>query len=152
MTKPVRIILDILILLTLVFIWGNSMLSAPQSNELSISVVEKTEDILGISRPESHDESDSIIKIIRKSAHAIEFFVLGSLLALRMFNDRLMPAAAFVLSACVGVMDECIQIFSDRTQSVKDVFIDCGGAAAGILVIMLIGLFIRLHKTKTGSQ
>lgn len=152
MTRMSKTILDILIIVNLVFIWGNSMLPGPESNKLSITVVEKAENVLGIERPTPHTSEDTSILVVRKAAHVAEFMCLGMLLALRLFSDRLMTVAAFVLCVCVASADEIIQTFTNRTASITDVLIDAAGAGAGILIILLIKHFIKKRKDKIKPQ
>ena len=47
----------------------------------------------------------------------------------------------------IALVDETMQIFSKRTSSVSDVWIDLGGFAAGCLLILLIELR-KQHRAK----
>lgn len=120
----------LLLAANLALIWGNSMLSGSQSQELSDGFLRQFAFLpafLGEYGP----------KLIRKIAHFTEFACLGLLLA-GFFRARgrapLLPGALCgLLSACV---DETIQIFSpERSSSLADVWIDFAGVLTGIFLL-----------------
>ena len=130
-----QLLLIILIIMNILFIWGNSMLSQEQSRHLSVffrDILRSIFDFAG--------GSDAISDhMVRKSAHMFEFLVLGILVTLLIgkarFKNCVMTIAAGVLVASV---DETIQIFTGRGPAVKDVMIDTAGFLAGFLFIMLL--------------
>lgn len=128
----------ILILFTLAFIWGNSMQSIPDSQEKSLSIVEVVkpilEPIVGKGNVTDH--------LVRKLAHFAEFGALGcELMLLSSIRKRrgIQPIINCLFAGLsVAVVDETIQIFSNRGSQVQDVLLDFAGAVTGILFILLI--------------
>lgn len=135
----------LLIVLTLVFIWGNSMESKAQSGEKSRAVLGWVRPFLaffvGQDRVTNH--------LIRKIAHFVEFFALGAecgLFAalLGLCKRRWTAIPVFGLSA--AAIDEAIQIFTDRGPSVRDVGLDFCGFAAGLVFCTLALLLLRKRR------
>ncbi len=110
---------------------------ASESQKLSDAVKEVLEQVL----PEDFFKgSGDDGTLLRKLAHFTEFAVLGAELALLFWEilqyTLIAPLFGGLLAA---VTDETIQIFIEgRGSSVKDVWIDFGGVAAGTLVIFLL--------------
>ena len=151
-------ILTILIIGMLVFIWGNSLLSREVSGRISDSVMEVmnrgaarlglAEDAFtymydldgdGTEEPTSH--------IVRKIAHVTEFLVFTVLVWLRLESRGARRALTAILcGAAVGGIDEVLQIFSHRGSLFSDVLYDSAGAAAGVLLAVLIHRLIQAQK------
>ena len=161
-TKRIRLILSIIILLTVIIIWGHSFMTPEMSTEESSFVKEIVEAVV---QSVSNNEAFTIPEIvIRKSAHFIEYAILGlELVILITINKNLQSdddkkrglikkllslyPTAFVLSLFVGSIDETIQHFTGRYSSVWDVLLDLAGASFSILVFLLIRvLFLRRRK------
>lgn len=128
----------LLLILNLAFIWGNSMLSAEQSQAFSDWVKAL------LSRPFGSGGSESGGSgTLRKVAHFSEFASLGLLLAwlASMAGERgihgwAMPLFGGMAAACV---DETIQVFvPNRGPGLIDVWIDTAGAATGITLFILL--------------
>lgn len=152
-------ILTLLIVLTLIFIWGNSLLSREVSGAISDAVMEKMNaaaswlglgddfftvmrdvDGDGIDEPSSH--------LVRKAAHVTEFAVLAALLWLRIERKGVQRSGSvFLLGVITGAADETIQIFSYRGSMVRDVFIDAAGVLLGLSIVN-IGAMLRAKKRK----
>jgi len=128
-----RTALRVLLIATVCFIWGNSLLSRADSAALSGRVAAWLRSI-GI--PLKDDG------LLRKLAHFAEFGVLGCeltmLLRLRglkgLQNFSYSALAAFFIAAA----DETIQIFSGRGAQLSDVLLDFTGAVTGIVVLNLL--------------
>lgn len=140
-------LLSVLIALTLVFIWGNSLVPRETSGALSDGLMEilneaalrlglgenfftfmMDQDGDGIEEPTSH--------IVRKAAHVTEFAVLGALIWLRLeLPGRKRDLVGFALGAAVGVSDEVLQFFSHRGSQLKDVVIDACGVLLGLCAV-----------------
>lgn len=131
--------LAVLVALILVFIWGNSLLSKEVSGAISDFI---QYNILGFSGGGTNGTVNSTP--IRKLAHFTEFAALGAALSLIFYDKAKRYSAAFFLAAA-ACTDETIQIFSHRGNSIKDVLLDCCGAAFGILVVRAIA------KRKSGK-
>ena len=138
--KKLIIFLDgILIVLTLAVIFGNSIFSKEQSNEISREVF----GFLSAFLDKVFGEGVITHAIIRKVAHFLQFFLLGlecSLLSIMIFNvsvKRFISLLPFGL--IVSFVDEGIQILSQRGASIIDVAIDLVGyiVASGLLCLIL---------------
>ena len=81
---------------------------------------------------------------VRKSAHFLEFSVLGALLCLNMIlwtslNKKAVLGIAIAAGALYAMSDELHQLFVyERSGQLSDVLIDTTGAVIGALVIMFI--------------
>ena len=134
--KDRKRIAEVLIVLNLAFIWGNSLVSGTDSGHLSGSILAWLNALLGLG-PES---AALLHLLIRKVAHFTEFACLGALLCWRWrLSARKLPVLyPALLGMAAGLVDETIQLFTpDRGPSLTDVWIDTSGAAAGILLLLL---------------
>lgn len=133
-------ILTSLIIIVLLFIWGNSALPSESSNAISDSVTSK---VGGAITHDDVQEKNSTTWLtsghIRKLAHVAEFAVLGAILVLLVVQKKKklmqqLPSIA-LFGLLVALLDETIQLFNDRTAAIKDVWIDFGGLCAGVLIV-----------------
>ena len=132
-----KTILIVLILLTLCFIWGNSLLDREESSEMSNGLLDSLRPFLeaiGI-----HIEDDFWL---RDLAHVAEFGALGIELSLLFLLEKGRTAAtagkAVLLSLLAAVTDELLQMLNDRASQLVDVGLDVVGACLGIGLIFLI--------------
>ena len=142
----------IIILLNLMFIWGNSVFSQEHSHQISTmfrGILSKFFDLEG--------GADALSDhYVRKAAHVFEYFVLGVLLTSFFGRLRLKNCLVIFFAAVpVAAIDETIQIFTGRGPAVKDVMIDICGYALGFLIVMLIKCYIgkknnNINYNKTG--
>lgn len=143
----------LLILLTAAFIFYNSAQPVEASKEKSASVAETI-----TPKPKEAYEKPAdwraFVSAVRKGAHAVEFFALGSelsLLFLWAFRPKSVWQAGWnSLSAAlaIAVADESIQILSGRGPKVQDVLLDFCGAAAATAVFLLIWGMVRICRRK----
>lgn len=132
-----------LIVLTLCFIWGNSLMPASISSMFSGWARDAINGFLGDFGSNGGLSGDGVL---RKVAHASEFALLGiELMGLRtILKNRL--TTTFFFGLVVAVIDETIQLFSQgRSSQIKDVWIDFGGFTVGVLII---GIIIRILKKR----
>ena len=93
----------------------------------------------------------SLSFIVRKSAHFIEYTILGMLYSFcfRSFGSKrpfLWPAVSGTLYA---VTDELHQVFvPGRSGQINDVLIDAAGSALGAAIVLLIASWMRKIKAK----
>ena len=140
-----------LLMLVLLFIWGNSCLPAKQSSAFSLWVRNLLAPLFGwpiITKPIVSNRPS----VLRKVAHFTEFSWLGLCLSWLMHMLRTKKAEIFLFAASAGVaaacVDEGIQFFiPGRAPGWKDVGIDTAGLLLGIGVITLIA-YIGKQKTK----
>ncbi len=153
----VRIIVKIaLILLTICFIWGNSMQPPAKSDVASNFVTDVINSVTG--------KMGLLLGMyfIRKVAHFTEFFVLGLLLSglfieiiVNLPNDlaqiygykkvMIMQAVlSLVLGLFVACVDETIQKFIEgRSSQISDVCIDGSGVIIAILILAVVKHFVH---------
>lgn len=151
------VLLTLLILLTIAFIFENSVRREQVSSERSTAVAEA---ITPIPRDEYEKPSDwsAFIQHIRKAAHAVEFFVLGiELSALFLFVlkknglwQRSWNALSILLA--VAVTDESIQILSKRGPKVEDVLLDFCGAVVAVAFALLIYVLVYWRNKRKVAQ
>ena len=147
------ILFTVLAVLTMAFIFGNSLKNGEESNAISADIVEK---LLTIFHPDEEFDINLFHKLVRKAAHFTEFAMFGIFVTLLMHSTEKITgqrhmAAVFFTVLATAVMDEFIQNFTGRGSLVSDVLIDFSGAAVGILLVCLITGLIRCRKNKTVS-
>lgn len=144
--KKIPKLLLVLIILTLCFIWGNSLLSANLSGTVSGWVKDFINTIIG----ELGGTSMSGDGVLRKIAHASEFALLGielTFLLLGRFKKHI--SLLFLCGLSVALLDETIQLFvNGRAGSVKDIWIDFAGYCVGATMFLLLKRVTR-HKKET---
>lgn len=146
--KICLIILSVLIGLTLVFIWGNSIISQGGSSRESGAVYKFFQPFL-----DAIFGKDVITHaIFRKFAHGTEFLVLSVelnllFIALKRYN-YLYAGLCVLLVLLSAVIDESIQILSNRGPAVLDVLIDTCGGLTGTLFTFVIYVIIKAVKGK----
>lgn len=135
----------ICILCTLMFIFSNSSVDTETSKQQSGRIVELVKDIMGSLLS---IEDDQLTHIVRKTAHFVEYCALGFEFALLAFylsfgckiRDVIYAASVSLLTANI---DELIQLYSGRGSMVSDVFLDFGGALAGIFIGYAVSYLVR---------
>ena len=97
---------------------------------------------------------DSILDtIVRKNAHAFEYFVLAVIISSILFwyGIKGKNALIYIMFMCLlcAVLDEFSQKFSiKRTSSVGDVLIDFAGSLIGILIFYIVYYSRDSHHSK----
>lgn len=122
----------ILISITILFIWIQSMMSkTTSSNESSFIKEEIVEPVYEAITGKPEVDFD-----VRKLAHVIEFTVLGLEVSLLfcMENAFLGIAKTYAFCALIAFLDETIQILSNRGPMIQDVWIDLIGVSIGLIV------------------
>ena len=143
-------ILTVLIVLALVFIWGNSLVSRELSGKISDDILfflNAAAEKVGLG-PDAFtymtdEDGDGVAEQPTGYAvfAALLFLRLGSVGKKRFFT-------AWGLGTLTGAIDETLQIFSHRGSQVRDVLIDTAGALLGLGVVMLI-LYLISRKEKS---
>lgn len=139
-----RMILCItLLVLTLGFIWGNSVLPVEQSTAVSQGVQHVVVEVAPEPVRKEVDWEYGYY-IIRKWMHGAEFALLGMELAwlfLMLGGHKLLPVCA---GMCCGWIDEGLQFIQPgRGPSVRDACIDCVGVVAGVAAVYLLRRICR---------
>ena len=154
-TVPITI-LSVLIALTLGFIWINSCLPPETSGNASLGVYQKIVSVVATVFGEQASQSFSKVfteQVLRKLAHFLEFGVLGIELAfLYAVIGKLTPKSYAFLGlygVVVAVVDESIQILSQRGARITDALIDISGYLVCCLFTVLI---IKLTQNKKPTK
>lgn len=141
-----RLILWIAVILTLAFIFSQSLLNQKISNKES-KIVKET-----IVRPvhEAVTGSKKVPFDVRDVAHIVEFTVLGFELVLLFKNRNRILHTVRSVSYCgmVALIDESIQDFSGRAPQVVDIWYDILGAVVGVGIGGLLAVIIGNTKSK----
>lgn len=145
-----------LILFTMGFIFVNSALPENQSNSISDSTAQTIEAIVS---DDGKNETTPFFEYfsdnIRKAAHAIEFFALGAELCLllvlqrKVTPQRVVHLCSWLLAT--AVLDESIQMLSDRNARVSDILLDMGGGLLAVALALLLYALVKCcmaHKTR----
>lgn len=135
--RKLNFFLALLLVLTLCFIWGNSLLDREDSAEVSGDLMDRFGvlfRLLGLDTEDDH--------WLRKTAHFLEFAALGAELAALFFLNRgrdLQSGANAAFAALLAALaDEGLQYLSARAPEVRDVALDFSGALCGILLLALL--------------
>ena len=149
----------LLIVLTLVFIFGNSVQNVESSTNISRDVTGVVEKIPPVKEAIEKGviEKDSLEGTLRSLAHVAEFAVLGAeimllFLLLGIGSFKFTVLAPIILCLLIGFTDEGIQLLNDRSSQISDVIKDFAGSLCGILFILLIYGIIKLTKAKKQSE
>lgn len=157
-TVSAAIIIDcILIILTLSFIFGNSLKNVEKSSndsEKITEIVEKLPPVQTAIEKEIINKND-LEGIIRSMAHIFEFTLLGAELMLLLLLVGLKPLylsafLPFFLCLVLALADESLQMLSDRSAEVIDIIKDFSGSALGGLSVL--GIYGIICKTKKKSK
>lgn len=128
----------LLLVLTLGLIWGHSAESWEDSHERSMKIADSISGpVIRLFGLEIESEY-----LLRKGAHFAEFALLGCELALLMLLRQRSSLQDLINCLFCGllaaVIDESIQILSDRGSSLKDVLLDFSGVIAGSLLLFCL--------------
>ena len=154
--RRARTAIIILTVLTVAFIWSNSLKNGSESMSVSNSILDIIKPILD---PGDRIPAHTFSFVLRKAAHFTEYMILGAELSVlrRLFlcdgiHTEHLLAPFTVLS--VATVDETIQKFTERTSSTLDVMLDfCGGMFGVLIVLVAVRLFIvRKSRKKNASE
>lgn len=153
-----RIIFFVLLsILAVCFIFSNSLEPREVSNDRSNGIVDEIKPIID---PQDTIPRGTFNHYVRKTAHFLEFAALGfCLMGLSdaIGRKRRIPRvpAALLAALLVASTDETLQFFAaGRGPGVKDVLIDCSGAACGLALMLLclkIEKDIRENQNERGK-
>ena len=150
MERAARMVCLLLIGLTLLFIWSNSMKDATASTNQSGFFKDIFEQIFDVTQ----EPFRFLHQNLRKVAHFLEFALLGGEVALYIFFRRRHGWLFYPLGACfcaaAAAVDEGIQYFvPGRAALWTDVLLDAAGACCGLLLVgMMMALCCRIFKKK----
>ncbi len=146
--KKINIILLIIwMIIIFLFSQDSGVSSSNKSDTLANDVISFISDITNTDYDKLYSKLDLVIHIIRKSAHFLEYFILG-FLAIRVLKDynaldTRLCVIGILLCFLYACSDEIHQLFvSERSGRISDVFIDTVGASLSIY------LYYLFHKFK----
>lgn len=149
--KHTQLVPWLIVALMIIFIFSNSLVPGTGSKAVSSSFTSTLYDLLV--RLQLHVDYEVLHHLIRKSAHFLEYAILGGLITWASTISPL-PKSKYPLYPCfliIPVIDETIQLFSPgRSSEIGDMLIDATGLIVGY---MMIRLFIRyvVKKAERGS-
>ncbi len=150
--KVYTIVLSILLVLTLIFIWGNSIIPQSESKIESDTAHGTVKVFLDFIFGKDVITQD----IFRKLAHFCEFMFLSLIINLLYLNLKKYNYKKIfeISSLCLftAVIDESIQILSNRGPSVLDVLIDFSGSLFAVMIITLIYAIYKKVKNNERLQ
>lgn len=136
--------LRIILIVWISIIFINSLLPGEVSGEQSGFVTDLALRVFGIFGYEP--DPITLQSIIRMTAHAVEFMILGALIFLDRKRADYPFYQMFLIGVGVALTDEIIQIFvPGRAFELIDLFIDSSGLSLGILLMLYI---YRIPKRK----
>ena len=142
------VITSILIALNLIFIWGNSCLNTSTSLEGSNAVFDTVKPVFDA----TFGKDVITLNVFRKTAHFVEFCCFGfliNLLYLLIYGvNKSKLSQIFSIGLFVAVIDESLQILSNRGASVQDVLLDYAGYAFGVAFLFLCFLIYKSIRKK----
>lgn len=140
-----RTVLTVLTVLMIIFIFSNSSFNADISSKHSTSVLEIVNNLFD----EFEINIDFTETFVRKSAHFVEYFVLGVLLSFNIYVFLLKPCVKLLFVPLIGLavscVDETIQLFSSgRSCQISDILLDffavCTAFIISFVIINLINI------------
>ncbi len=145
MKHSVKIGILILVnLLLLTFIFTRSAKSIPESRDESDRIMELIRPVLEL----VVGKGNVTEHLVRKLAHFTEFGLLGVTMTALICSIPAHPLWAFLLTLLSALTDETVQIFSERGSQVQDVWLDFGGAVCGILFLLALRLLWNRRKKR----
>lgn len=154
MNKLFRILPYILLALNLLFIFGNSVLDGQKSLVISSKAEEAIEQVVGKDIENDPYEvamyGRTFNAFLRKCAHAAEFFSLAVLafICSRPLKGAARPLSLALTGVGVPLLDETLQLFTQRSGLVKDVWIDIMGYTAGTALMLAAEIILNLVRKK----
>ena len=143
-----RILLLMLIAATLLFIWKNSLMPKEDSLEDSEAVTGFLRPLLGF----FIGEENVTDHFVRKLAHFTEFGILGaefSCFALLVTKRRLHGLFHCLFAGLLAaVIDEALQLLTDRGSQVQDVLLDFIGVTIAVCIVHLLAYLFGRRKRK----
>ena len=132
-------------LLALLLIWGQSLLPVSSSSGESGWVLETI--VNPVLRFFGLGEMGQ--RLLRKLAHVTEFTLLGFWLVL-LLRGKL--PVALMTGFLAAALDESIQLFSDRSAEVQDIWIDFAGVVLGSLLGTLLWRLTHRQQPEDAHQ
>lgn len=157
--RMIFLILSILCMLTIFMFSSRTGKESTRDSRKVDSAVTRVQKkkISKMNRKQKADYIEKIDKIVRKSAHFMEYLILAQLLFGAVYLESrkkcvnfLIP---FLIASLYSVSDEVHQFFvSERTGTPVDVLIDSAGALAGVLLVYAAVLIVKRIRKRRQIQ
>lgn len=154
--KKINVILLILWMIV-IFLFSNepALESTKVTHEVTKTVVNLVGNVIGhkVNENEMQTIIDQSFLFVRKSAHFLEYLVLG-LLMINVLKDyysvdKIVFLVSLLLCMIYACSDEFHQLFiTGRSCQMKDVFIDTSGSFLGILIYYLLYKILQIKKKR----
>lgn len=158
-SKKLLIVLYITFTLSLGLVWGQSCISKEESTVTSDIVVEMITPIDELEpgyRSENGWTYVQLSEVVRKLAHVAEYFAVAfqlmCIFLLKGKNKLVNYINCLFCAMFIALVDETIQLFSNRGSEVRDIWIDLAGTVGGILAAFLIGVIVRKRTADQLSE
>ena len=157
MKRVLSFLLPILTILSVLFIFSNSLSSGAEALEKKSFVVETVERIIEFFTGKEIDSHAETLTVVSKIAHVVEFAFFSFLLTASIFhfggNIRKQCERILFAGVLVALADEHLQSFSQgRYSSVRDVLIDLAGIFLGYWIFSLLIYFIHRSKQNVSGS
>ena len=141
--KNKLVIRSVMLLLWLIVIFTFSEQDGKVSSNQSSEVIYKVVDVVAsdISHDEKVEKVEEYSFIVRKTAHFLEYFILGMLVfnVLVLLVSKNIIIFSILMSLFFAMSDEVHQLYvPGRDGNVRDVLIDVSGASLGVFTYGLI--------------
>ena len=146
--KKLRTAALVITALVLCFIWTQSAIPRDLSKSESLKVGGFITPFLEI----FFGKGSVTDHIVRKTAHFVEYFVLGCSMETVIFTRKRKIYITVMSAFLAAFIDETIQIFSGRGPMIADVWLDMFGAVTGIAAaagVLLLMFKSGLKKKRT---
>lgn len=154
--RALAALLALLVVLTVAFIWSNS-LKNPEASMRQSALAERVVRPVILAIPLAQLHTPEMVSLLtRKLGHFAEFFLLSVLLmalSVALRSALALPAwGLFLFALAVAAADEGLQFFSDRVPRVADVLLDGAGALAGLGTAWLFERLYRSRRAAAGGR
>ena len=153
--KKLLVLLYITFTLSMILVWGQSCISKEESTVSSDMVVEMIKPIDELEPGYRSENGWTYVELstyVRKFAHVIEYAAVSfQLMCIFLLKGKRKLTwyinCAFIVML-IALIDETIQIFSNRGSEIGDIWIDMAGCALGIGVAFIIGTIVIKKQAK----
>ena len=148
-------VFPILTLLSLLYIFSNSLASEPEAMKKKSAVVKEVEKIIEVITKEEVELDAKKLPVVSKIAHVIEFSAFSFFFTASVIHFGASPKKQYyqiLFTGCmVALADEQLQLLSNgRNSRVSDVVIDLAGVWIGYFLATLLAHF--LHRRKQNAK
>lgn len=127
--------------------------SAAASGGVADAVLSRSDDYISLDDGQKFDVHENVGHIIRKAAHAAEYFALSAVLCLFLLsfsgNVAALSSLAALISFAYAISDELHQtLVPGRSGELADVLIDLAGACAAAVIFGAVAAVYRRKKAE----